>query len=104
MTTPYTIPLINAQQSIQIALGGIVYTLVVKWNTKANSWTLDIQDQSENDIVTGIALVTGCDLLEQYAYLEIGGSLVCQTNGDANAIPTYQNLGVDSQLYFVTEP
>ena len=104
MATPYTIPLTSAQQQIQISLGGIVYTLTVKWNTVADCWVIDIANQNGVNIVTGIPLVTGCDLLGQYKYLNLGGSLICQTDFDSAAVPTYQNLGSNSQLYFVTSP
>jgi predicted Zn-dependent protease with MMP-like domain len=104
MSTPYVIPLMSAQQKIQIALGGVVYTLVVQWNTHAQCWVVDIEDQNGNPIVTGLALVTGCDLLGQYAYLNLGGSLICQTDYQTDVVPTYENLGTNSQLYFVTSP
>jgi len=104
MATPYIVTLTSAQQQIQIAMGGVVYTLTVWWNTEADCWVLDIADQNGKNILTGLALVTGCDLLGQYAYLGFGGSLVCQTDFQTDAIPTYENLGSNSQLYFVTSP
>lgn len=100
--TPFRIPLTNSQQQLGIALGGIVYTLTVNFNSNANSWTLDIADQSGNVIVAGIALVTGCDLLGQFGYLNFGGSLVAMTDYDSEAVPTYDNLGGNGNLYFVT--
>ena len=102
--TPYTIPLTNSQQQLSIALGGTIYTLTVYWNTQSNVWTLDIADSAGKDIVLGIALVTGCDLLGQYAYLGLGGSLVVQTDFDPTLPPTYDNLGINGNLYFVTTP
>jgi hypothetical protein len=41
----------------------------------------------------GVPLVTGVDLLAQYAYLGFIGSLVVQTDHDPDATPTYENLG-----------
>lgn len=99
--TPYTIPLANEQQQLQISLGGTLYTLTVWWNDSAQCWTIDIGDISNNPIVTGIALVTGCDLLGQYGYLNFGGSLVCQSSFDPDTVPTYDSLGGTGQLYFV---
>ena len=104
MATPYTIPLTNASQQISIALGGVIYILTVKWNASAECWVLDIADQSGNPIVQGLALVTGCDLLGQYGYLALGGQLICMTDYQSDAIPTFNNLGSNSQLYFVTIP
>jgi hypothetical protein len=104
-TTPYTIPLTNSQQQITISLGGVVYTLTVWFdsNPAANCWVMDIGNQNNVPILTGIPLVTGTDLLGQFAYLNFGGKLICQTDFDPDAIPTYQNLGYNSQLYFVVE-
>jgi predicted Zn-dependent protease with MMP-like domain len=104
MTTPYQIPLVASQQQLQVALGGIVYTLTVRWNDAAGSWTVDIGDSANNLIIGGIPLVTGTDLLGQYAYLGFGGKLVAQTDFDADAVPTYTNLGTNGNLFFVTEP
>ena len=65
---------------------------------------MDIGDVNGNPLVSGIALVTGADLLGQYAYLGIGGQLIVMTDGDPSAIPTFTNLGIESHLYYVTEP
>lgn len=102
--TPYLVPLTNAQQKFSIALAGVVYNMTLKWNTIGNTWLLDIADQANNPLVSGIALVTGCDLIGQYKHLGIGGSLIAQTDFSVNAPPTYQNLGSNSNLYFVTSP
>jgi len=65
------------------------------------AWVLDIADVSSDPIVQGIPLVTGCDLLAQYAYLGIPGQLVVQTDGSPDTMPTYANLGTNSHLYYV---
>lgn len=100
----YTVPLTNTQQQISISLGGTVYTLTVWWNDASQNWMVDIGDQANNPILGGIPLVTGCDMLGQFGYLGFGGSLLCQTDFDTDAVPTYQNLGANSQLYFITGP
>lgn len=98
----YEVPLTPIPQSFGISLDGVPYNLTVKWNTVALCWVLDISDQNDTDILTGIPLVTGADLLAQYAYLNFGGQLTCQTDGDLTAVPTYENLGTDGHLYFTT--
>lgn len=65
-------------------------------------WVLDIADSANNPLVQGIPLVTGCDLLQQFGHLGIGGALWVLTDGDPMAVPTYHNLGSLSHLYFVT--
>jgi len=100
-TTPYEIPLTNAAQKINIALGGTTYALNVVWNDQAQVWVVDISDTSGNLIIGGIPLVTGVDLLGQYEYLDFGGQLVAQTDFDLTAPPSYTNLGSTGHLYFL---
>ncbi len=100
--TVYTIPLNGAPQQFTIALGTTVYTLLLFWNAVQQGWFLNIGDNNNNPIVSGIPLVTGADLLAQYEYLNFGGSLYVQTASDVDAIPTFTNLGTNSNLFFVT--
>ena len=102
MRKVYEIPLSGKSQRFGISLGGVQYSLTVWWNAITEGWFLDIASASNSPILSGIPLVTGADLLAQYAYLGIGGSLIVQTDGDVQAIPTYKNLGSASHLYFVT--
>jgi hypothetical protein len=107
MTTAYTIPVSpGTPQTFQLALAGVTYTLTLTWNWRNQAWNLDIADVLGNDLVTGIPVVTGCDLLGQFAYLGFGGTLVAQTTNDQDAdeVPTFTTLGDTAQLYFVTEP
>jgi hypothetical protein len=38
--------------------------------------------------------------LQQYQYLGFGVALLVATDGDLDAVPTYDNLGQQSHLYF----
>lgn len=102
-STAYEIPLSANPQTLAVTLAGVPYNLRVLWNADPNAdcWVLDIYDVNDNPIVTGIPMVTGEDLLSQYAYLGIGGSLYVQTDNDTLAVPTFTNLGSTSHLYFV---
>jgi hypothetical protein len=111
MSTAYLVPLQPMAQSLTIALGGVDYNLTLRWDDTlyagglANPcWLLDIADQNDNDILVGIPLVTGCNLLEQYDYLDFGGALVAQTSNDPDEVPTYTTLGSTGNLYFITNP
>lgn len=101
--TAYEIPLTPQAQSFNIQLNQVSYTFTLMWREVDNigGWVLDIADASGNPLVQGIPLVTGCDLLKQYGYLGIGGGLWVLTDGDPDAVPTFQNLGLQSHLYFV---
>jgi hypothetical protein len=97
----YEIPLTPTPQSFSIALGGVTYKMTVVWVVGCG-WVLNIADANGVSIVNGVPLVTGVDLLDQYAYLGFTGSLVVQTDHDADAVPTFDNLGLTSHLFFVT--
>ena len=99
----YLIPLSGIPETFVINLAGVEYTMTVKWNdSDFAGWVIDIADSAQNPIVAGITMVTGTDLLAQYAYLGIQGSLIVYTDGDASAVPTLDNLGTNCNLYFQT--
>lgn len=102
--TPYELPLQATPQSLTIELAGNTYQLTVRWNVTASCWAMDIADSTGAALVNGIALVTGVDLLEQFSYLELGGALVCQTDSDLTAPPTFENLGTTGHVFFVVTP
>jgi hypothetical protein len=122
--TYYEIPTIASPQSFSITLAGVSYNMTIMYhNAFANvtnapvgvatdngsnintneigGWILDIFDANNSPIVCGIPLVTGIDLLYQYSYLNIGGSLVVATDGNPIIPPTFSNLGTSGHLYFV---
>lgn len=101
--TPYEIPLSPEPQTLSISLAGKTYFLSLAFNRAGSYWVLDMADEDRVPLLTGVPLVTGLDLLEQYSYLGIGGSLIVQTDFDADAVPTFENLGVTGRLYFVVE-
>jgi hypothetical protein len=102
MSTRYEIPLINQSQTFKVVLMGVSYQMTVHWCSASNSWMLDVADANGNLIIGSIPLVTGADLLAPYVYMNFGGTLTCSTDNNADAIPTYANLGSQSHLYFTT--
>lgn len=101
----FTIPLIATPQKMAIRLGGIGYQLTFQYrNCDQGGWTIDIADGSGNAILSGIPMVTGINLLAQYKYLQLGGGLFVQTTSNPDAVPTFENLGDDALLYWVTGP
>jgi len=101
----FKIPLSNEPQTFQIALAGKEYSCTCKYNyTDEGGWILDFADaESGVPIVANIPLVTGVDLLDGLAYLGFGGKLYVKTDGDDFAVPTLENLGIESNLYFEVE-
>lgn len=101
--TAFALPLVSAQQKVGVTLAGVDYILYVRWNYISNTWNLDIHTSSDTLLIGAIPLVTGLDLLEQFGYMNIGGRLEVQTDGDTFKVPTFENLGTDSVLYFITD-
>ena len=98
----YEIPLSAEQQTFRLQLIDRTYQMSVRWNSIQATWFLDIDTDAGAALVHGIPLITGADLLEQYQHLAIGGGLFVLTDGDPDALPTYDGLGTASKLYFVT--
>lgn len=97
------VPLISTPQQFSVFLNGVSYDLTLKWNEFGQRWVMDIALTSGGMLVSGIPLVVGQDLIEQFTYFEIGGMLVVQSDYDVLAAPTFDNLGTLSHMYFVTQ-
>lgn len=97
----YEIPLSSEPQSLVVSLSGTAYRLTLVWNPVSSAWVLDIADTSGNAILSGVPLVAGADLLAPVAYLGLGGALYVQTDNDAEAPPTVDNLGATAHVYWV---
>lgn len=104
MPTYTQIPVVPSQpQRFTTLFGGTSYNLRLTYDTAQDGcWILDIGDADGNLLVAGIPLVSGVDLLAQYAYMDFGGSLTVTTDRGAGEVPTFDSLGVTSHLYFVT--
>jgi hypothetical protein len=104
-TQVFRIPLTNTSQKFNISLSGKSLTFITRWNQFMPAWELGFQDPStQQSVYTFVPLVTGTDLISQFKYNNIlPGSLLCFTDGNADDIPTQDNLGTNSNLYYVTE-
>lgn len=97
----FEVPLSPTPQVFTITMSGTAYQLRVVWNVPAQCWMLDINTEEGVAIAQGLPVITGANLLEQYAYLGIPGQLIVQTDHDTDAVPTYTNLGVEGHLYYL---
>lgn len=100
----FLIPLQNIPQAFNITLANNNYIMTCKWNDSPDGgWLIGFADQETGDqIVNNIPLITGADLLDGLDYLGFEGQLFIYTNGDETAVPTLDNLGTEANLYFVT--
>ncbi len=101
----FILPLENIPQSFGIALGGKEYVLTCKWNdSDEGGWVLDFVDSiTDLPVVANVPLIAGADCLAGLEYLGFNGELFVYTDGAEFATPTLLNLGVESNLYFVTD-
>lgn len=94
---------VGTPQTFAIQFGGVQYQLTLRYrNIAQGGWVLDIADQIGNPVVNGIPLVTGANLLAQYAHLGFGGGLYVQSLSDPDAVPSFESLGDDGLLYWVS--
>lgn len=98
----YEIPLTPEPQKFNIDLGSTTYELQLEWGYVNNTWLLHISTEDGVRLLSSIPIVAGNDLLEPYAYMNFGGELYAQTDGDYLAAPTYENLGTLGRVFFVT--
>lgn len=103
--TTFVLPLVNAPQTFEISLAGKNYLTTCKWNEAFEAgWVLDFADAETNTpIIANLPLITGANILAGLGYLNFNGSLYIFTDGADEAVPTLENLGVESNLYFVTD-
>lgn len=100
----FRIPLVNTPQKFAIDLNGRGFIMECVWNPEMNSWMIDLYDgDTEEPIFMSMPLVTGTDLLAQFAHLGIEGSFIVYTDGNDFAVPTETNLGVEANLYYLVE-
>jgi hypothetical protein len=102
MTTAFEIPLSSEPQTFNIPIAGTTYGFTIRWNVPNATWMIDISDASGNPILSGIPMVTGADLLEQFGYLEFGFQLIAQTDNSPDTVPAFDNLGTTAHLYAIT--
>lgn len=99
----FPLPVSASAQTFFVQLDNLTYKITLRWNAVAVCWVMDIADFEEEPMVQGIPIVTGTDLLAPYAYLGIGGGIVALTEGDPDAVPTFENLGTGGDVYFVAD-
>jgi hypothetical protein len=99
--TVLELPLSGAPVRYRINLGG-AWTLTFQYRDNDDGgWMLDIGDADNAPVLCGIPLVTGSDLLAQYAYLGFTGQLWVRSDGDPDAVPSFFNLGSRSHVYWI---
>ena len=101
MPSLFEIPITpSTAQKFAVTLNTVTYNFQLRWCDPSQCWILDISDIADTPIVLGIPLVTGTDLLEQYAYLGFVGGLFVYTDFSPDTVPDFNSLGVNGHLYY----
>jgi Dit-like tail protein/uncharacterized protein DUF6983 len=90
-----------ARSAISPAVAGSGNTMSLGWNPSSSVWVANIADAAQNPLVSGIPLVTGANLLEQFGHLGLSGQMLTSTDNNTDVPPTFDDLGTTSHLYFV---
>jgi hypothetical protein len=101
----FKIPFVNNNQKFNITLSGKNLLVTCVWNQEMPAWVVSVQDAASLDfLISGVALVTGVNLFSQFYYTGITGALVVYTKGSPDEIPTFNSLGNESQVFYITGP
>ncbi|MDM2734505.1 hypothetical protein OGY35_03825 [Citrobacter sp. Ct235] len=95
------IPLTADNQEFSINIAGTTYRISIIWRDLY--WIMDLQNDRAEPVISGIPLVTGADLLAQYAHMNLGFKLVVVCDDNAQDYPTKTDLGGRSHLLVSTE-
>lgn len=97
----FLIPLSGIAENFTISLRNQPYNFQIRYcDAEAGGWFLNLLTGNDVPLAMGLPMVTGLDLLQQYAYLNVGGELWVYSADPAEPEPTFDNLGTAVKLYF----
>ena len=96
----FEIPLTPTPQTFETTLQGQRFRLTVLYRA---GWTLDIADANDVRLISGLPLVPGVDLLAQHRHAGVPGSLYVQGATQPDDLPTFDDLGRGSRVFWVSE-
>lgn len=102
MTILQEIPLLagSADQSLDVTLDNIPYTLRVLWNERFGYWSLSIAFRDGETILTNVKMVNNYPLLKRFQRLEMAGDLFFVHKSGKTYRPTYDDVGGEYGLYY----
>ena len=100
----FRIPFDNNNQKFNITLQGKNLLVTCSWNQEMPAWVLSVQDADTQEyLMSGVALVTGVNLFRQFYSTGVTGDLVVYTKGNPFEIPTFESLGNESSVFYITD-
>lgn len=90
-----------SDQTLQ--MDGAFFGLSTRWNSRAQSWYIDLSDADGNVLVGGVRLVTGVPLLNRFGArgnFPAGALVAVDTSGEG--LPaSYTDLGTRVRLFYI---
>ena len=94
----YAIPLTTGAQQFTIKLGENALQIRLVWReAQGGGWFMDLSDTDGTQVLSGLVLRCGHDLLEEHAYLGLG-KLTVFLDGKSDSDPIYDDMGRQIQL------
>jgi hypothetical protein len=99
----FTVPVGNQLPwyKFRISLSGVLFTLHMRYNTRMTRWILDVNDASDNPIISGIPVLIERNLVGQYATLAIPEGILFASDDTGNGQqPTLYSFGLDHSMWY----
>lgn len=93
------LPLAGSPEEFETEINNVTYHLRFTWNAESSRWALDLSLPDGTALIRNLALVTGENLLAQYAHLGLGFALYLDVDGSFEAEAGFGDLGTQAQIY-----
>lgn len=90
----------SADQTADIVLDSIPYTIRVLWNERFGYFSLSVSERDGTAILTNIKMVNNYPLVGRFKRLKIKGDLYFIHRGGKTYRPTYDDIGNDYGLFY----
>ena len=86
----------------QLELEGTLYTFTFNYNRRLDRWFMNIGDEVNNPIVSGIKIIVNYDLLDRYKNSKLPpGQFIAIDESGENKTPGREDLGNDVKLFYI---
>jgi hypothetical protein len=87
-----------------LSLDGVLFTLELRWNSRAQAWSMDLYDAASNLLAGGLRLVADTPLLERFGKRDDfpAGDFIAFDSSAQGLDPGYEDLGTRVSLLYVT--
>lgn len=70
--------------------------IFLKYNTEQKCWTMNLKDEKNISVISGVPLVCGLNILEQQSYMKVGSCYIVKINPNiSRSKPNEFDLGTN---------